>query len=63
MEDICLRCFSVMWDKTIQPDNNMMTNAPLTLAECTEIEKSFLKTFSGIMHDRIEYPDLAEVNK
>ena len=43
--------------------DNMMTNAPLTLAEFTEIEKSFLKTFGGIMHDRIEYPDLEEVRK
>ena len=52
----------VIYGKMTDSDN-MMTNAPLTLAEFTEIEKSFLKTFSGIMHDRIEYPDLAEVNK
>lgn len=52
----------VIYGKMTDSDN-MMTNAPLTLAEFTEIEKSFLKTFGGIMHDRIEYPDLAEVNK
>lgn len=52
----------VIYGKMTDSDN-MMTNAPLTLAEFTEIEKSFLKTFGGIMHDRIEYPDLEEVNK
>ena len=52
----------VIYGKMTDSDN-MMTNAPLTLAEFTEIEKSFLKTFGGIMHDRIEYPDLTEVNK
>lgn len=52
----------VIYGKMTDSDN-MMTNAPLTLAEFTEIEKSFIKTFGGIMHDRIEYPDLAEVKK
>ena len=52
----------VIYGKMTDSDN-MMTNAPLTLAEFTEIEKSFIKTFGGIMHDRIEYPDLEEVNK
>ena len=33
------------------------SNAPLTFHELSEIEKSFLRTFSGIMHDRIEYPE------
>lgn len=42
-------------------NDNLLANAPLTFAEITEIEKSFLKTFSGIMHDRIEYPDMKEV--
>ena len=43
--------------------NNQIANAPLTLAELTEIEKSFLRTFAGIMHDRIEYPDPDEAKK
>ena len=36
---------------------NLLSNAPLTFHELTEIERSFLRTFSGIMHDRIEYPE------
>ena len=45
----------------MEENDNLLANAPLTFAEITEIEKSFLKTFSGIMHDRIEYPDMKEV--
>ncbi len=47
----------IIWSK-LNDSDNMMTNAPLTIAEFSEIEKSFLKTFAGLMHDRIEYPDL-----
>lgn len=39
----------------------MMSNAPLTIAEISEIEKSFLKTFAGLMHDRIEYPNMEDL--
>lgn len=39
-------------------NDNMLSNAPLTLSELSEIQKSFIKTFAGIMHDRIEYPDM-----
>lgn len=41
-------------------NDNMLSNAPLTLSELTEIQKSFIKTFTGIMHDRIEYPNMEE---
>lgn len=51
----------IIWGK-LNENENMMSNAPLTIAEISEIEKSFLKTFAGIMHDRIEYPDM-EANK
>lgn len=52
----------IIWSK-LNPDENMMSNAPLTVAEIAEIEKSFLKTFQGLMHDRIEYPDMEALNK
>lgn len=37
--------------------DDMLMNSPLTLSEITIIEKSFLKTFYGLMHERVEYPD------
>lgn len=50
----------IIWGK-LNENENMMSNAPLTIAEISEIEKSFLKTFSGLMHDRIEYPNMEEL--
>ncbi len=49
----------IVWSK-LNPDDNMLSGAPLTIAEIAEIEKSFLRTFAGIMHDRIEYPEMDE---
>ncbi|MEG1547606.1 MAG: HDIG domain-containing protein [Clostridia bacterium] len=40
--------------------DNMLAKAPLTMAELNEIERSFIKTLGGIMHERIEYPELEE---
>ena len=37
--------------------DGMLMNAPITLAQIAAIEKSFLKTFVGLMHERIEYPE------
>ena len=45
----------VIWGKMTEEDNQLSA-APLTLQQISEIERSFLKTFNGIMHDRIEYP-------
>ena len=47
----------VIWSKLSEGAENLLSNAPLTFHELSEIEKSFLRTFSGIMHDRIEYPE------
>ena len=47
----------VIWSKLTDGPENLLSNAPLTFHELSEIEKSFLRTFSGIMHDRIEYPE------
>ena len=50
----------IIWGK-LNENENMMSNAPLTIAEISEIEKSFLKTFAGLMHDRIEYPNMEDL--
>ena len=47
----------VIWSKLTDGAENLLSGAPLTFHELCEIEKSFLRTFSGIMHDRIEYPE------
>ena len=47
----------VIWSKLAEGSESLLSNAPLTFHELCEIEKSFLRTFSGIMHDRIEYPE------
>ena len=47
----------VIWSKLTDNAENLLSNAPLTFHEISEIERSFLRTFSGIMHDRIEYPE------
>ena len=39
---------------------NQLSEVPLTLADISSIEKSFLRTFGGLMHDRIEYPEEAK---
>lgn len=61
-EAVAQMVHKLIWSK-LSTEESMLANAPLTLAEITEIEKSFLRTFSGIMHNRIEYPDLDEVKK
>lgn len=37
-------------------DEGQLCQAPLTLDELNRIEKSFLVTFTGLMHERIRYP-------
>ncbi len=37
-------------------DEGQLKQCPLTLAEIDLIERSFLVTFSGLMHERIRYP-------
>jgi putative nucleotidyltransferase with HDIG domain len=49
----------VIWSKLSDGGENLLANAPLTFLEISEIERSFLRAFSGIMHDRIEYPEEA----
>ena len=39
-------------------DEGQLKQSPLTLEEINKIEKSFLITFSGLMHERIRYPEM-----
>ena len=39
-------------------DDGQLKMSPLTLGEINQIEKSFLVTFTGLMHERIRYPAL-----
>lgn len=39
-------------------DDGQLKMSPLTLGEIHQIEKSFLVTFTGLMHERIRYPAL-----
>jgi len=61
-EAVAQMVHKIIWSK-LNAEENILANAPLTVAEITEIERSFLRTFSGIMHDRIEYPNMDEVKK
>ena len=46
----------IIWSK-LTDGENMLSEAPLTIADISDIERSFLRTFGGLMHDRIEYPE------
>jgi len=39
-------------------DDGQLKQSPLTLGEINTIEKSFLVTLTGLMHERIRYPAL-----
>ncbi len=39
-------------------DDGQLRQSPLTLEELNKIEKSFLVTFTGLMHERIRYPGI-----
>lgn len=38
-------------------DDGQFADCPITMQELARVEKSFLVTFSGILHDRVRYPD------
>ena len=46
----------------MKDSDNQLSRAPITIAELQDIERSFIKTLGGLMHERIEYPD-GEGNK
>lgn len=41
--------------------NGQLNESPLTASDITVIERSFIKTLSAQYHERIEYPDLEEI--
>ena len=46
------------WDKR----DSMLWASPLTFAEIKLIEESFIDTFTALYHERVEYPDLEEID-
>jgi len=39
-------------------EDGQLDNAPITIAELTIIEASFIQYFRGMMHKRIDYPEI-----
>lgn len=61
MDDIKAKVREVIshkWDKR----DSMLWDSPLTFVEIKRIEESFLNTFAAQHHERIEYPDLEEID-
>lgn len=40
----------------------MLWSSPLTFAEISTIESSFIRTFAALHHERVEYPDLEDID-
>lgn len=61
MDDIEAKVRDVIthkWDKR----NSMLWASPLTFAEIRRIEDSFISTFAALHHERVEYPDLEDID-
>lgn len=44
-------------------EDGQLSESPMTLQELLRIKEVFIRLFMGSFHQRIEYPDLAELNK
>ena len=44
-------------------ESGQLSESPLTFRELTEISDAFIRTLTGIYHERIEYPDLKTLKK
>ncbi len=44
-------------------DDNQLSASPLTFGDVGTIEQSFLRTFSGILHERVKYPGQSKNGK
>lgn len=61
MRDIAAKVREIInhkWDKR----GSMLWDSPLSFAEINKIETSFLRTFAALYHERVEYPDLEEID-
>lgn len=61
MQDIKAKVREIIthkWDKR----DSMLWDSPLTFVDIKKIEDSFIRTFSAFYHERIEYPDLEELD-
>ncbi len=61
MKDIQAKVHDVIAHKWNKSDA-MLWHSPLTFAEIREIEGSFIKTFAALHHERVEYPDLEDID-
>jgi membrane-associated HD superfamily phosphohydrolase len=44
-------------------EDGQLSESPITLQELLRIKEVFIRLFVGSFHQRIEYPDLANLNK
>lgn len=44
-------------------DDHQLEEAPITLSDLKKIERAFTNVLSGLYHERIEYPNVAELRK
>lgn len=44
-------------------DDGQLGICPLTFSELNEIKQSFLRTFGGMLHERIQYPDMQKKSR
>ena len=61
MKDIANKVREVVthkWDRR----SSMLWDSPLTFVDIKRIEVSFLRTFAALYHERVEYPDLEEID-
>lgn len=61
MDEVKAKVREVMthkWDKR----DSMLWDSPLTFTEIKQIEASFFNTFAALHHERVEYPDLEEID-
>ncbi|MBO6061430.1 MAG: phosphohydrolase, partial [Clostridia bacterium] len=61
MEDIRNKIIEVISHKWNKRDS-MLWASPLTFAEIKKVEDCFLQTFTALYHERVEYPDLEEID-
>jgi putative nucleotidyltransferase with HDIG domain len=61
MQDVAAKVREVIthkWDKR----DSMLWDSPLTFVDVRRIEASFLRTFSALYHERVEYPDMEAID-
>ena len=65
LKDRSRESMSGMIEKLVKDkfESGQLSESPLTFRELTEISDAFIRTLTGIYHERIEYPDLKTLKK